>query len=322
MKLCLPACRPPFARTASSAESRGRTRRPVIPPIAAQVAGLLGELPADLGQLEARVESWLVRYPQLAPLLAQDNFAQFQQRAVAWAAGAAGGLLSMTGAVVGSIFTGVVTLIMVLFVLANPAPLLTGILEAVPVRWRRQAAFALAEILKQMGAWGRATLLIMLIMGVAMAAGLYFIGVDNWLVFGVITALGELVPNIGPIVAIIPPILFTLADDPQKALTVAIFAFIIQQLESYVLAPFLLGGAAKMHPLSVTVGVLLFGSVFGLVGAFLTVPFLIVIKAVYKHFYLEGKPSVPEPFALALISGEVQEEIEAREENSEGAAAQ
>ena len=274
---------------------------------------MLGELPTDVRQLETRLEGWLAQYPQLAPLLQQDNLSQLQERVLNWASGAAGSLLNLTGTVVGGIFTAVVTLIMVLFVLSNPVPLVTGVMEAVPVRFRRQAALALAEILKQMGAWRRATLLIMLIMGVVMALGLRLLGVDNWLVFGVITALGELVPN----VAIIPPILFTLADDPQKALSVALFAFVIQQIESYVLAPFLLGGAAKMHPLSVTVGVLLFGSVFGLVGAFLTVPFLIVIKALYKHFYLEGKPSVPEPFAKALISGEVQEEVEQEAEEKE-----
>lgn len=288
-----------------------------IPPIAAQVTDLLQGVPTDLRQIERRVEGWLAQYPQLAPLLRQDNLPQLQERVVQWAAGAAGSVLNLTGAVVGGVFTAAVTLIMVLFVLANPLPLVTGIIEAVPLRYRAPAARALAEILKQMGAWGRATVLIMLIMGVVMGAGLFFLGVDNWLVFGVITALGELVPNIGPIVAALPPILFTLADDPQKALWVALFALVIQQLESYVLAPFLLGGAAKMHPLSVTVGVLLFGSVFGLVGAFLTVPFLIVIKALYRHFYLEHQPRVPEPFAAALISGEVQEELEERREAQE-----
>ncbi len=50
-------------------------------------------------------------------------------------------------------------------------------------------------------------------------------------------------------------------DDPQQAVYVALFSLVFQQLEGFILAPFLLGGAGKLHPLSVTMGVLLFGSV-------------------------------------------------------------
>lgn len=76
------------------------------------------------------------------------------------------------------------------------------------------------------------------------------------------------------------PIFATLAEDPGKTVWVIVLALVLQQLESHVLTPFILGGAAHMHPVSVTIGVLVFGSVFGLVGAFLTVPFLILLKAV------------------------------------------
>lgn len=275
-----------------------------VPPLVAQAADLLRELPTDLTQLERRLERWTAPYPQLQFIAQEDTLAALGGRAAEWASGAAGTLLSATGTLLAGLVTGLVTLIMLLFVLANPVPLLRGLLGALPARQRAPARRAVGQVLAQTAAWGRATLLIMLIMGAVMAGGLYLLGVENWLLFGVLSALGELVPNIGPVVAIIPPILFTLADDPQRALYVALFSLVVQQIESYVLAPFLLGGAAKMHPLSVTVGVLLFGSVFGLVGAFLTVPFLIVIKAVYEAFFLSRRPPVPEEDVLALVNGE------------------
>lgn len=281
-----------------------------VPPLIAQAADLVRELPTDLTQLERRLERWTARYPQLDFVAQEDTLAALGQRAAGWASGAAGTLLSVTGTLLGGVITGLVTLIMLLFVLANPVPLVRGLLGALPASQRAPARQALAQILAQMGAWGRATLLIMLIMGAVMAGGLFVLGVENWLLFGVLSALGELVPNIGPVVAILPPILFTLADDPQKALYVALFSLVVQQIESYVLAPFLLGGAAKMHPLSVTVGVLLFGSVFGLVGAFLTVPFLIVIKAMYEAFWLVKLPPVPEEDARALVDGDLNGETD------------
>lgn len=193
-------------------------------------------------------------------------------------------------------------------------PLVNGVLGAVPPRHRVRATHALAQILKQLGAWGRATMLIMLVTGTITSLGFWALGVNNWLVFGILAALGELIPTLGPIAATIPPVLFTLADDPQKALFVLIFVVAFQQFESDVLAPFLIGGAGELHPLSTTIGILLFGGVFGLTGAFLTVPFLIVIKALYQHFYLTEAPDIPDAVAMALISGKVEEQLDREKE--------
>ncbi|GHG08905.1 AI-2E family transporter [Deinococcus piscis] len=290
-----------------------------LPPIVGQLSGLVDNLPGTVGEAQVQLEKLAQRYPQLAPLVQPERVGQFQAQLTEWLSASAGSLLDWAARAVGLIFTGVVTLVMVIFVLSNPAPLIGGVLGAFPPEHRMKATRTLAQILVQMGAWGRATLTIMLATGVIMATGLYFLGVENWLVFGVLSALGELIPNVGPILAGIPPVLFTAIDDPQKAIYVAVFAVVFQQLESYILAPFLLGGAGRMHPLSVTVGVLLFGSVFGIVGAFLTVPFLIVIKAVYEYFYLAGntRPEVTDEVAQALIRGDVGEEMEREQERED-----
>lgn len=287
-----------------------------VPPVVGQLSGLVDNLPGTVGEAQAQLESLAQRYPQLAPLVQPERVQQLQVQLTEWMSASAGSLLDWAARAVGLVFTGVVTLVMVIFVLSNPAPLIGGVLNAFPPQHRLKATRALAQILVQMGAWGRATVTIMLATGMIMAAGLYFLGVENWLVFGVLSALGELIPNVGPILAGIPPVLFTAIDDPQKALYVALFAVAFQQLESYILAPFLLGGAGRMHPLSVTVGVLLFGSVFGILGAFLTVPFLIVIKALYENFYLHGteRHEVTDEVAQALIRGDVGEELEREQE--------
>lgn len=238
-----------------------------VPSIAAQFTNLLQGLPTDAAQLEEYLEDWLDRTPQLAALVQQIDLAALARRAVGWLSNVFSLLLSVTGTLASFLFLTVVTLIMLVFTLSNPVPLINGVLGALPQRYRSQAREALADILSRMGAWGRATVLEMLIVGVAMAGGLSLLGVENWLVFGVISALGELIPNIGPILAAVPPILFTLLGDPQQAIYVALFALALQQVEGNLIVPLLMGSAAEMHPLSITVGVLLFGSVLGLVGA-------------------------------------------------------
>ncbi|MDO4264647.1 MAG: AI-2E family transporter [Deinococcus sp.] len=288
-----------------------------VPPIVGQLTAV--DLPGTVGEAQAQLENLARRYPQLEPLVQPERVQQFQAQLTAWLSSLAGSLLDLASKLVGLIFTGVLTLMMVIFVLANPAPLLGGVLGAFPPQYRVPATRALAQILMQMGAWGRATVLIMLATGIIMAGGLYLLGVDNWLIFGVLAALGELIPNIGPILAGFPPVVFAAVEDPQKGLYVLLFAIVFQQLEGNVLAPYLLGGAGKMHPLSVLIGVLLFSSVFGIVGAFLTVPFLIVIKAVYENFYAAGnaRPEITDEVAQALIRGDVGEELEREQEREE-----
>ncbi|RJF71262.1 AI-2E family transporter [Deinococcus cavernae] len=285
-----------------------------IPPTLKQLGSLSGSVPATLPDLEAQLNRWVDTIPAISSVLTEDSIHRLVQQASTFAGKAARSVPNVVGTLVGGLFLGLVTLAMVVFALSSPVPLVNGVLGAVPPRHRLKAARALAQVLKQLGAWGRATVLIMLVTGAFMAVGLLVLGVDNWLIFGLLAALGELVPNIGPIVATLPPILFTLVDDPQKALYVAVFALVFQQLEGFILAPFLLGGAGKLHPLSVTVGVLLFGGVFGIVGAFLTVPFLIIIKAIYQEFYLQDAPDIPDAVAMALISGKVEEQLDREKE--------
>ena len=285
-----------------------------IPPTVKQLGSLSGSFPNTLPELEDRLNEWVNTVPAINSILTEDSIHRLVQQASTFAGKAASSVPNLVGALVNGLFLGLVTLVMVVFVLSSPVPLVNGVLGAVPPKHRLKAARALAQVLKQLGAWGRATVLIMVVTGAFMAVGLLLLGVDNWLIFGLLAALGELVPNIGPIVATLPPILFTLADDPRKALYVTIFAIVFQQLEGFILAPFLLGGAGKLHPLSVTVGVILFGGVFGIVGAFLTVPFLIIIKALYQEFYLQDAPDIPDAVAMALISGKVEEQLEREEE--------
>lgn len=285
-----------------------------VPPVVRQLSSLNSGAPMDLGHIEQSVNTWLNRHPDVNKVLPDGAVGQLSQQAGTLTRKFTDMLPSVLGVVAGGLATALVTLVMVVFVLGNPVPLVNGFLGAVPPSHRLRATRALAQILKHMGAWGRATLLIMAATGSITAAGFFVLGVKNWLVFGILAALGELVPTIGPILATLPPVLFTLAEDPQRALLVLVFVLVFQQLEGFVLAPFLVGGAGQLHPLSVMIGVVLFGGVFGLTGAFLTVPFLIVIKALYQHFYVQGAPDIPDAVAMALISGVVEEQLDREDE--------
>ncbi|MBB5234719.1 putative PurR-regulated permease PerM [Deinococcus budaensis] len=277
--------------------------RLLVPVLIAQVSSFAAGLPADAFLLGQRVDAWLNERPTLNALLGESVLDDVSSRATALVTGLIPQVVNLALSTAGTLALGVFGLVILTFTLAQPAPLVQGLLSAVPEARREWVGAVAARVMGSLSRWGRGMLLLMLAVGGANALGLWALGVDNWLLYGVIAAFGEIVPTVGPIFAALPPILATLADEPGKALGVALLALVIQQVENYVLVPFVLGGSANLHPVSVTAGVLLFGSVFGLVGAFLTVPFLILIKALYEEVLLARRRPASEADAQAIVEG-------------------
>jgi predicted PurR-regulated permease PerM len=72
-------------------------------------------------------------------------------------------------------------------------------------------------------------------------------------------------------------------DDVTKAMTIAAAAFVITSLEGFLLTPALMSRAARMNPVAIFVGLLFWGWIWGVWGAVLAVPMLMMIKAVCDH---------------------------------------
>jgi predicted PurR-regulated permease PerM len=165
------------------------------------------------------------------------------------------------------------------------------------------------------------SLLLGLIVGVATWIGLMLLGVPFALVFGVIAGIGELLPNLGPLLSSIPPILVALAVDPKLALWVALLFLVVQQLENNLIVPLVMARTLDLHPLSVIFMVLAMGTIFGVVGAIIAVPITVIIKTLYEELYLNGQASdrhALEEQTERLIS---DESVTAAEAEAETAAA-
>ncbi len=113
----------------------------------------------------------------------------------------------------------------------------------------------------------------------ALALGLPFAGV-----LGIIAALFEIVPLMGPILASVPAVLFGLADSVEKGLIVALVYIIIQQIESHVLSPLLMGRAVHLHPIIVLTAFLVGTILYGIIGGLLAVPTALLISAAVDSY--------------------------------------
>jgi len=254
-----------------------------IPPLVQEGTDLVRNAPHYSRQLQLRIEGWLENYPLLKGQIEQiDLQARLNQLGQS--------VLPRVGTyslgVLGGIFSFFVIFIITLYTLADPGPIVRGIVRAAPRQYRSVVLRILARISLQLQGWVRATFWMMLIIGVMCGVGLWAIGVKGALLFGIIAGIGEAIPTIGPILSAIPPIVVTLAgEDPNKAIWVAVLFLVVQQIENNLLVPRIMSATLNLHPVSVLFFVIAMGGLMGPLGILLATPLCAITKVVYDEVY-------------------------------------
>ncbi|MDD3925813.1 MAG: AI-2E family transporter [bacterium] len=138
-------------------------------------------------------------------------------------------------------------------------------------------------------------LLLITSIGFLTSIGLLIMGVPFALVLGLIAAVLEVVPNLGPIIAAVPAILLAFSSKGWAfALGVAGFYVFVQIIESYVLAPTILGRSVGLDPLTIILAVMVGGHYAGILGVLVAIPASAVLKPIIIHYvrkYKDGHTS-------------------------------
>jgi predicted PurR-regulated permease PerM len=155
----------------------------------------------------------------------------------------------------------------------------------------------------------RGQLLLSTIIGVSAGVGMYVLGTTGLvpgaeryaLLFGVWTAVIEVIPYIGPWLSAVPPTVYALVVDPISALwVIALFVF-IYQVEGHIVVPNVMANALRLHPLLVIFGLLVGGELYGIPGILVALPTMAALRAVWGFFsgrltlqpWQEGDPVLP-----------------------------
>lgn len=264
----------------------GLTLYLTAPPIASEISDLSRNGAQYLHQAQDRVESWLAPYPALHDQLKSADLADRARTAFESALPRIG-RFSLT--FLNGLLSALLVFIITLYTVADPKPLVRGIVMSLPRGHRRRAIRIIVEISRQLQNWVRATFWMMLAIGLMSGIGLWALGVPNPLLFALIAGIGEAIPTIGPILSAIPPFVVTLAADPTKALYVLILYFVIQELENNLLVPRIMAANLKLHPVSVMFFVIGLGTLMGPVGILLATPLCAITKVVYTELHRQHR---------------------------------
>ena len=169
----------------------------------------------------------------------------------------------------------------------------------IPPRFREPFSRLFDESGRILESYVRGQLLIGLIMAVCYAVGFWFLGVPAWAGIAMIAGLLNAIPYVGTILGILLAGGFTIAGGGGVSDIAAVLGVFVavQTLEGYVLTPKILGGRLNLHPMSVFLGLLVGGKLFGLLGVILAIPAIAIGKVFFKflrelyqgsYFYHDG----------------------------------
>lgn len=104
------------------------------------------------------------------------------------------------------------------------------------------------------------------------------------MLFGLICGITNIIPYIGPWIggAIAAVVGFTVS--PLVGILTIVIAFISQQIDGMILQPLIMGKTMKLHPVTIMVGLLVFGYFFGMLGMILATPIMACTKVIFNYY--------------------------------------
>lgn len=137
---------------------------------------------------------------------------------------------------------------------------------------------------QRLGAYVGGLLVVSLVIGAITFIGLSLLGVRFALLLGIFAGALEVIPIMGPIIAIIPIALVATSQSVVLGLATLVFFVIVQQLEGYVIAPLVQGRVVKLNPFVILLAVLIGISIAGITGALLAIPAVLAVAAAIDRF--------------------------------------
>jgi predicted PurR-regulated permease PerM len=155
-----------------------------------------------------------------------------------------------------------------------------------PAKDRAEASYVGRQLNAALGGFLRGQLVVAVIVGVMLSVGYWIIGLQFWLLIGLVGGLLNIVPLLGPWVGGFLGVLVavTTADVPT-AIWAIVVAVIVQQIDNNFVSPSVLKATVRLHPAVTLLSLVLGGALAGVWGVVIAVPLVASIKIVLGHWW-------------------------------------
>jgi putative permease len=268
------------------------------------VAGELNALANQVPRLIARFEEWLGKmhdtYPQFFP---GASVQEFLGRLRITVDDQLGRLIAIVLAWAGGTFSGgvgvVITLFLTFFMLKDKMLIWAYLKRLLPALGHPTFIRVFNDIDQQMGRFIKGKLIVVFLLFAISTLTYLFIGLNYWLLLGILTGISTFIPYVGAIVVAVPVVLVGLIQWGtlvRGGLGILATYMVVQAVDANYLTPVIIGRETRIHPIAIILAILICGSLWGFWGVFFAVPIAVVVKSVLDQVYF---PAREDPTRLA-----------------------
>ncbi|MCH1624004.1 AI-2E family transporter [Ferdinandcohnia quinoae] len=237
---------------------------------------------ANLPEMVSTVTNWIKylqenqntfpSFIQDALLNASDNIQSKIEANVGNIANGILGVFSFIGGFINTIFYLVLVPFILFYMLKDGDQFAPSVAVLFPKSKKKHVLNILSEMDKTISTYIQGQMLVSIIVGILLFIGYLIIGLKYSLVLAMFGMFTNVIPFLGPYIAVIPAVLVALFQEPKMVLYVAIIMLIAQQIEGNVVSPNVMGKSLNIHPLTIIVLILTAGNLMGIIGIIFVIP--------------------------------------------------
>lgn len=289
----------------------------IVPPIAAQATDFATNLPRVANNLERRYADSKQEWVRDLSRNGAQKLREFADNPPDISGVLKEQALNVVSSVFGALLSIVTVILISFYWLTERSLIRRALLGFVPVHRRTRVNDIWTHIETKLGSWFRAQLILCGIIGAACAVGYFILGVEYWPLLALIAGVTEIIPILGPWIGGVPAVVVALTDGPVKALVVAVFIIVLQQIEGNILVPRIQGDAIGLSPLTVILAILAGTTLAGPLGGILAVPISAIIQVLIQDLLIAREITGEDDIDRILAAADAAQE---RGENAAEAA--
>lgn len=194
-------------------------------------------------------------------------------------------LFSIMSTVTGLAFLLIVVPFILFYLLKDGHKIPTLLTLGLSSKGEQDARKILGEMNHALSSYIQGQIIVSLIVGIMVYIGYLIIGLDFALLMAIIAMITNLIPFVGPYIGLSFALVVGLMDSSEMGLMVCLVVLIVQQIESNLISPQIIGNKLSIHPLTIILLLLFASKLAGFVGLMLGVPIYAVSKVIITNTY-------------------------------------
>lgn len=177
------------------------------------------------------------------------------------------------------------------------------ILRFLPAKQQKNGRKILADLDEALSSYIQGQVLVSFCIGAMLFIGYLVIDLDYSLLVAIFAMFTNVIPFIGPLLAIIPAVIIACIDSPIMVVKVLVVMIVVQQIEGHIISPQVMGKKLEIHPLTIISLLLAAGRIGGILGLIIAVPVYAVMKVIAQHSYRLWKLRKEKSMKDKIING-------------------